>query len=358
METRCQISIAVPVFNEVSVVGLFHERLCAVLSAQPGGPHEIVYVDDGSSDGTLELLESFATRDPRVVVVSLSRNFGHQAALSAAMDHASGDCVVLMDGDLQDEPELIPALLARYHEGFDVVWVRRQCREGSFPKRILSFFYYRMIRALTLGEHPLDSGDFSLMSRRAVDAIRAVPERRRYLRGLRNWIGFCHTSISAPRPERAGGTTKFGPMRLFGLAFDGVFGFSFFPLRLITAAGALVFSLGGTLAFLDSEWSSPVCVILTLGFGMQLLALGVVGEYVVRIHSEVKGRPLYIVQRLIGSDAFRARRPAFDLGRPSRTSSSPSSGGIPAARIPSARLQPEAHLSVSPPARSESSSVQ
>ncbi|HET9684740.1 MAG TPA: glycosyltransferase family 2 protein, partial [Gemmatimonadaceae bacterium] len=218
--------MAIPLHNEEAGVGELLHRLGAVLDAIPGGPHEIVLVDDGSRDGTLALLEAAAKRDPRLVVVALSRNFGHQAALSAALDFVTGDVVVAMDGDLQDRPEAIPALLEKQREGYDVVYAQRAKRKESWPLRLSYFVFYRLLASLADTKLPLDSGDFALMTRRVVDQMRAAPEHHRYLRGLRSWVGFRQTGLVVERDERFAGTTSYGPLKLLKLASDGLFSFS------------------------------------------------------------------------------------------------------------------------------------
>jgi polyisoprenyl-phosphate glycosyltransferase len=287
-------------------------RLGAVLDAIPGGPHEIVLVDDGSTDRTLELLESAARRDHRLVVVALSRNFGHQIALSAALDFVSGDVTVAMDGDLQDRPEAIPALLAKHHEGYDVVYAQRAKRKESWLLRLSYFLFYRMLAALADTRMPLDAGDFALMSRRVVEQLRAAPERHRYVRGLRSWVGFRQTALVVERDERFAGSTHYGPLKLLKLASDGLFSFSIVPLRAMAILGLLAILLSGGFSLytlyaklvLHRAPAGFTSLMLFLSFlsGVHLFFLGVIGEYVGRIYQETKRRPLYVVGSVVRGD--------------------------------------------------------
>src|SRR5438093_7917416 len=237
MSPRLHLSVAVPVHNEETVLPEFLRRTRDVLDKLPGGPHQIVFVDDGSSDRTLEILGQAANADPRIVVISLSRNFGHQAALTAALDHVSGDAVVLMDGDLQDSPEIIPIFLQHYDEGYDVVYATRKRRKEGWWLKLCYFLFYRFQAMLSETRLPLDAGDFGLMSRRVVDQIRRMPEHHRYLRGLRSWVGFRQVAVPLDRLERHSGKSKYGFFKLLKLASDGIFAFSVVPLRAATLIG-------------------------------------------------------------------------------------------------------------------------
>ena len=306
--TEPRVSVAVPLYDEEENVPELLQRLSSILRGIPGR-HEIVVVDDGSSDRTLELLRGAALEGVDLVVVSLSRNFGHQAAFSAALDHATGDVIVMIDGDLQDPPELIPQLLAKHREGFDVVYARRGHRDAPWHLRALYRIFYRMMETMSDTPMPLDSGDFSLVTRRVADVMRNAPERQRYLRGLRAWAGFRQTGIEVPRPARAHGASKYTARKLFALAFDGLFSFSRIPLRVAASLGA--FTIVATLLFaayalfaklvLHRSPQGFTALILTMIFvsGVQLFFLGVIGEYVGRIHTEVKGRPRYVVAEVI-----------------------------------------------------------
>ncbi|HUQ46019.1 MAG TPA: glycosyltransferase family 2 protein [Gemmatimonadaceae bacterium] len=309
MKTAFRLSVAIPLHNEEAGVPELLRRLGAVLESIPGGPHEMVLVDDGSRDRTLELLQAAARRDPQLVIVALSRNFGHQAALSAALDYVSGDVVVAMDGDLQDRPEAIPALLAKHHEGFDVVYAQRVKRKESWPLRLSYFVFYRMLASLADTKLPLDSGDFALMSRQVVDQMRAAPEHNRYLRGLRSWVGFRQTGVVVERDERFAGTTNYGPIKLLKLASDGLFSFSIVPLRAAAMLGLVAILLSTAFSiytlyaklFLHRAPVGFTSIMLFMSFltGVQLFFLGIIGEYIGRIYQETKRRPLYVVGSVV-----------------------------------------------------------
>jgi len=306
----------VPLFNEEENLPELHRRVGAVLDALPGGPHQIVLVDDGSRDGTRAVMEKTARSDPRVVAVSLSRNFGHQPALSAAMDHCTGDVVVLLDGDLQDPPEEIPRFLAAYAGGYDVVYAKRERRKEPAWLRLCYWAYYRLLAHMAKPALPLDAGDFSLMSRRVVDEIRRSPERNRYLRGLRAWAGFRQLALPVERAWRHAGTSKYSFGRLVELGLDGIFSFSIIPIRAaaILGAGAVLLTVLYALyavwarIFLDRspQGFTAIVVIVTFVSGVLLFFLGVIGEYVGRIYEEVKARPLYVVDRVVSNGDVRA----------------------------------------------------
>jgi polyisoprenyl-phosphate glycosyltransferase len=308
MFAQPRVSLAIPIYNEEAVVPELVRRTTEVLDSLPGGPHEIVFVNDGSSDGTLEMLETAAENDSRIVVVELSRNFGHQTALAAALDQVSGDAVVLMDGDLQDPPEAVPTLIDYYRQGYDVVYVQRVNRKEHWWLRMCYFVFYRLLATLSSIELPLDSGDFGLMSRRVVDEICRMPEHHRYLRGMRTWVGFRQIGIPIERAARHAGKTKYSPLKLLKLAFDGIFAFSVVPLRAASILGAMAISC----SFLYALYSlyakfwlhSPqgfTALILAIIFlsGVNLFFLGIIGEYVGRVYEEAKARPHYVVRRVI-----------------------------------------------------------
>jgi dolichol-phosphate mannosyltransferase len=309
MMSAFRLSVAIPLHNEEAGIPELLRRLGIVLDSIPGGPHEMVLVDDGSRDRTLEMLQAAARRDPRLVVVALSRNFGHQAALSAALDYVSGDVIVAMDGDLQDRPEAIPALLAKHREGFDVVYAQRVKRKESWPLRLSYFVFYRLLASLADTRLPLDSGDFALMSRQVVDQMRAAPEHNRYLRGLRSWVGFRQTGLIVERDERFAGTTNYGPIKLLKLASDGLFSFSIVPLRAAAMLGLIAILLSAAFSFytlyaklfLDRAPAGFTAIMLFMSFltGVQLFFLGVIGEYIGRIYQETKRRPLYVVGSVV-----------------------------------------------------------
>lgn len=304
-----RLSLAIPVYNESDVLPELLRRLRSTLDAVPGGPHEIVFVDDGSRDRTLALLHAAAQEDARIVVVGLSRNFGHQAAITAALDHVQGDIVVIMDADLQDPPEAIPRFLEKHAEGFDVVYARRAERKEPWHLRLAYFLFYRLIAMLSATPLPLDTGDFALLSRPVVDALCRAPERHRYLRGLRTWVGFRQAAISVERSARFAGSSKYGTVKLLRLALDGLFAFSTAPLRAAAVVGAvavttaLLFVLYSMYAKFvlnrSPEGFTALIVAIVFSLGVQLLFLGVIGEYVGRMYDEVKARPHYIVREVV-----------------------------------------------------------
>lgn len=304
------LSVVAPVFNESGTLAELHRRLTATLTEVDS--YEIVLVDDGSKDGSWDVLLGLAAADPRLRLLRLSRNFGHQAALSAGLAAARGDAIVLMDADLQDPPEVIPQLVAKWREGFDVVYAVRGEREGEHPLRLASIsLFYRVLHRITPTEIPQNAGDFRLLSRRAADAIASMPERARFLRGMTSWIGFRQTGVAYTREARFAGESKYPLPKLVRLAFDGITSFSTAPIKLVTAIGfALVVFCMGVLAwtfyvrFFTSHhpqgWTSVIAVVLLLG-GVQLLSLGVIGQYVARIFDETKQRPLYLVDEVVES---------------------------------------------------------
>lgn len=309
MTSGLRVTVAVPVCNEEEVLPALLQRVGAVLDATPGGPHEIVLVDDGSADHTPELLEAAAKRDPRLVVVILSRNFGHQAALAAALRHATGDVTIVMDGDLQDPPEAIPALLERYRSGFDVVYAQRVGRKEAWWLRLSYFVFYRLLTRVSDLRLPLDSGDFALMSQRVVRELCRMPEHHRYLRGLRTWAGFRQVGIPVERARRSKGKSKYGVLQLFGLAFDGLFAFAITPLRAAAALGAVAIALSTLFAAYSlyaklvlqraPQGFTALILVITFLSGVNLFFLGLIGEYLGRVYEEVKARPLYVVNRVI-----------------------------------------------------------
>jgi glycosyltransferase involved in cell wall biosynthesis len=297
------LSVAAPMHDEEATVAPLHARVIAALE---GVPFELVIVDDGSRDGTPAALAELAAADERVKVVTLARSFGHQAALTAALEHTSGDVVVMLDGDLQDPPELIPTMLDRWREGADVVYAVRSAREGETAfKRTTASWFYRLFRGLADIDLTPESGDFRLMDRRALDALLAMPERNRFLRGMSVWIGFNQTAVTFEREPRTGGRTKYTLGRMLRFSFDAITSFSYRPLQIATLLG-FVFS---ALAFLaiplaivarytniyERGVPSVIVAVLLLG-GIQLICVGIIGEYVGRIYDEVKHRPLYVVR--------------------------------------------------------------
>jgi dolichol-phosphate mannosyltransferase len=310
--SRPLLSVVVPVYNEQDVIEALHSRLLQVLA--PSIPSfEVVFVNDGSRDNSAAMLDSVCRSDTRFKAIHFSRNFGHQAAVTAGMRAVDGQAVVVIDADLQDPPELIHDMMAKWKEGFDVVYAQKKRREGIGPiKRSAYYLYYRLLRRLTDVEVPPDTGDFCLMDRRIVDLINAMPERNRYVRGLRAWLGFNQTAIMFERPGRFAGETKYSFRRLVGLAMDGILSLSKAPLRLATYFGFVASGLSfvlmiafvierlfGSTHLAPRGWASTIVVILFLG-GVQLVCLGMIGEFIGRIYDEVKQRPLYIVGRTTG----------------------------------------------------------
>ena len=302
------LSVIVPVLNEEDNIPELVRRLKAALDG--GVPFDIIFVDDGSTDRTWRLLTSLHAEDPRVKSVRLARTFGHQAAISAGLRAATGDAVVVMDGDLQDAPEVVPEFVKRWLDGDDVVYAIRQSRQASWPKRVAYQVFYRLLARISAIDLPRDSGDFSLMDRRVVDVLNAMPERPRFVRGLRGWAGFRQSGVPCDRGERFGGRTKHTYRMLVRLALDGFFGFSNTPLQLASAFGIAVsgvsFALALALVLLNIAAGVPLhgttallLAVLFLG-GVQLICLGILGEYVGRIYDEVRARPPFVVAAIIG----------------------------------------------------------
>ncbi|MGH7539520.1 MAG: glycosyltransferase family 2 protein [Gemmatimonadota bacterium] len=313
MSERDTLSVVVPVFNEVAVVDAFYERTKRVLEDLPGLDHEIVFVDDGSSDGTFERLTELADRDPALRVVKFSRNFGHQIAITAGLDHALGDAVVVIDADLQDPPEVIADFVAKWREGYDVVYGVRADRDGETRAKLwTASLFYRLLRRFTNVEIPVDVGDFRLVSRRAADVLRGMREKDRFVRGLVSWVGFRQVGVPYARRARLAGKTKYPYRKMVKFAVDGITSFSSAPLKLASWLGYLssllaflylasVFvqkAMGGTI----QGWATIMVALLFLG-GVQLISLGIIGEYIGRIFNEIKPRPMYIVERVHGSAA-------------------------------------------------------
>lgn len=313
-----RLSIVAPMYNEAENLDNFFERIDKAL-APLAMSYEVVCVNDGSRDNTLDRLIMLRAKNPRIKVVNLSRNFGKDIALSAGIDHARGDAVIPIDSDLQDPPELIPTFVERWREGFDVVYGTRRTRQGEgwFKQATASWFYHALDRMTDI-DIPRDTGDFRLMDRKVVDAMGRLPEKTRFMKGLFAWVGFRQVAVLYDREPRHKGKTKWNYWRLWNFAIDGITAFSSFPLKvwsyvgLLVASGAFVYA-GILLAlyffspkkFDVPGYASTIIVILFLG-GIQLITLGVFGEYLARIYIEVKGRPLYIVRDLHGfGDAAR-----------------------------------------------------
>jgi glycosyltransferase involved in cell wall biosynthesis len=330
-ERRMLLSVVVPCLNEQEVLRQTNQQLIAVLQQAPVN-FEIIYVDDGSTDSTPDVLRELQLHDARIRVVRFSRNFGHQVAITGGIEHASGDAVVIIDADLQDPPEVILEFLAKWLDGFDVVYGVRTERDGETQfKRWTAKMFYRFIRRLSDTRIPLDTGDFRLMDRRVVDSLLSMPERDRFVRGMVSWLGFSQVGVPYHRASRAAGATKFSLFKMARFALDGIFSFSILPLRLATWTGfaaSAVAVLGIIIILLDTYlhlpgmvkgWSSTVIAVLFIG-GVQLICLGIIGEYVGRIYGESKRRPLYVVRERMGFEtqsqsAARSPRPRIAARR-------------------------------------------
>lgn len=303
-------SIVVPVFNEEKNLNELHARLVRVLLPL-GSEFEIIFIDDGSTDGSLQKIEDLRRNDPRVKYLSFSRNFGHEAASTAGLDHALGHAVILMDADLQDPPEAIPDMIARWKEGYDVVYACRRSRAGeSLSRRLTSFLFYRLIDRLTNVTIPVDTGDFRLLDQRVVKDFRRCRERNRFVRGLVSWVGYRQIGVSFDREPRRAGKSKYDVVKRIILSFDAITGYSIVPLRLALILGFFVvtMSLIGGLAviiqklFLGLPIPGYAFLVVSMFFlgGSQLFLLGVVGEYVGKMYIEIQRRPLYLVKKKEG----------------------------------------------------------
>lgn len=322
-EQRTMLSIIVPVFNEREVIREFHRRLGAAVIAIAVDEVEILYVNDGSTDETLDILLQLTKSDRRVQILDLSRNFGKEAAMSAGLDHVRGDAAVIIDADLQDPPELIPEMIKGWREGYDVVYMRRLSREGeTWLKKGTARAFYALMGRIGRVKVPENVGDFRLLSRRAIEALKQMPERTRFMKGLFAWIGFPAKEIVYHRDPRHAGVTKWNYWNLWNLALEGITSFTVTPLKvasyvgMLTSLGAFVFGLfvlGKSLLFGDPVpgYPSLMVVMLFLG-GLQLLAIGIVGEYLGRMFIETKQRPLYLLNRHY---LPRQKRPTLTLVR-------------------------------------------
>lgn len=318
-----ELSVVVPVFNEEQVIDECRRRLHSVLDAMMRtdsvaevllNGYEVIFVDDGSRDATAEKAHAIAARYSQVRVISLSRNFGHQAAITAGMEAAVGEAIVVIDADLQDPPELIPTMVERWRSGFEVVYAQRERRSGeSLFKRLTAKLYYRLLNALSDVEIPLDTGDYRLIDRKVRDALMRLPERHRYVRGLVAWLGFRQCAVRFERHERFAGATKYPLRKMISFALDGLTSFSNKPLELagtlgwLVSAGSFIYLVAviGLKIFTNatvSGWASTVGVSLLLN-GVVLIVLGIFGQYLGRIYDEVKARPLYVVREEERTDA-------------------------------------------------------
>jgi dolichol-phosphate mannosyltransferase len=325
---RGTLSVVVPLYNEEGNVTELLRRLLEILARVPDlDAYEIIAVDDGSKDGTLGALRAAAAQVPQLVVVSLSRNFGHQIAATAGLDESRGDAIILMDGDLQDPPELILRFVEKWREGYDVVYATRQKRRGESPFKVLTArVFYRVTERLTSVAIPVDTGDFRLMSRRVVDALTRSRERHRFLRGLVSWVGYRQIGITYDRDARFTGKTKYPLSKMLKFAIDGITSFSEIPLRFATYLGFLTSGFAFVYAVVvlmlkffrhnAPGYTSMMLAILFLG-GVQLITIGILGEYVGRIYDEIKARPLYLLSSVERNpqSALQRREPAAAAAR-------------------------------------------
>ena len=315
---RQLISIVVPTFNEEAVLPEFHETVSAAIAGQPYD-FELVYVNDGSSDNTVAVIKQLAGTDNRITLIDLSRNFGKEIALTAGLQKAAGDAVVVIDADLQDPPELIPELISEWENGYDVIYAQRTRRRGeSLLKRTTSHFFYRVIQRISKVAIPSDTGDFRILSRRAVNALNTFNEQHRFMKGLFAWIGYRQKAVLYQRDSRHAGETKWNYWKLWNLALDGITSFTIAPLKiatylgLLTATGAFAYGIYMVIDTLVHGnpvpgYPSLIVIILMLG-GVQLVAIGIIGEYLGRIFNETKRRPLYFINEYLPSPVASNRR--------------------------------------------------
>lgn len=311
------LTVLVPVYNEEAVIGEFYRRTVDVCETLEGTRFELLFIDDGSSDRSIELLHDLIQDDPRVSLIRLSRNFGKEAALTAGLDHVDSDAVIIIDADLQDPPELIPDMLKLWRQGYDTVYGQRTERHGeSFTKKVTASAFYRLMAHVGRFSIPRDTGDFRLLSRRAVNALKSLPESNRFMKGLFSWIGYPQIALKYSRDPRHAGDTKFNYWKLWNFALDGITSFTTLPLKLASYIGVLLafgsFVYGAYVVVKTLLWGDPVpgypslmTVILFIG-GIQLMFLGVLGEYLGRMFDETKRRPLYLIQEHVrGSENER-----------------------------------------------------
>lgn len=309
---RPKYSVVVPAYNEEEVIGETYKRLSKVMLGM-GETYELVFVNDGSRDRTAELIAEYCETDSAVRLVNFSRNFGHMPAISAGMAHARGEAIFIIDADLQDPPEIFPQMAEKWREGYHVVYGQRKKREGeSFFKKVSAKIFYRFIRRMTSVDLPVDTGEFRLIDRKVCDAVNRLPEKHRYIRGLVSWVGFKQTAVMYVRQERFAGQTKYPLRKMIAFAIDATAAFSYKPLRIATTLGFLI-SIGSFIhiaiilfqwLFTSTTipgWASTISVVLLMQ-GIVLMILGIMGEYIGRIYAEVKNRPSYIVQEIIGHD--------------------------------------------------------
>ena len=304
-----ELSVVIPVYNEAENIPVLYDRIRGVLE-RASIDFEIVFVDDGSCDESVHKVEEIGASDKRIVVIELARNFGHQVAITAGLDFARGRAIAVMDADLQDPPEVLPEFVAKWREGNEVVYAVRAARKEGWLKRASYSIFYRLLRHVANIDIPLDAGDFCVMDRRVVDLLKSMPERNRFVRGIRSWVGFRQTGIPFERDARHAGKSKYSVFGLMVLALDGLVSFSYVPLRIITFIGFVVSLMSISLAVfytmvklqfgLNPPGFATIVVAICFFSGVQLITLGVIGEYVGRIFEEAKKRPMYILRRVSG----------------------------------------------------------
>jgi len=312
------VSLVVPVFNEQEVLGAFYERTSRALGSIESMSYELIFIDDGSRDTSYEQLAAFAAKDPHVQVIKFSRNFGHQIAISAGIDHARGDCVAVIDADLQDPPEVIADMVSQWKQGFDVVYGVRSDRAGETRLKLwTASMFYKMLGRLTNIHIPPNVGDFRLMSRRVIDQVKTLREKDRFVRGLVSWVGFRQTGVTYRRDARYAGETKYPFRKMLKFSFDGITSFSTLPLKLatwmgtITAVIAVMYLLGvfvqKLMGYTVQGWATIMVAMLFMG-SVQLICLGILGEYVGRVFNEVKPRPMYVVEEILACKPDRTTK--------------------------------------------------
>ncbi|MBI4004836.1 glycosyltransferase family 2 protein [Candidatus Roizmanbacteria bacterium] len=304
-------SLILPVLNEQETIGDLYDRVKKTLNGLTG-QHEIIFINDGSTDSTSLLLRKLHDKDKTVKVINFSRNFGHQVAVTAGLHYCSGEYVAILDADLQDPPEILPKFFAKLDEGYDTAYAIRKKRKESIVKKIAYNSFYRILRSISNTGIPLDSGDFCVMNRKVVDAINSLPERNRFIRGIRSWVGFKQIGIEYERASRKAGESKYTLRKLFKLAFDGIFSFSYVPLQFMFLLGSIAIALSiiGSLAAIYLRYfttaynqvpgfATTIILVMFIG-GLQLFSIGIMGEYLRRVYDEIKRRPPYIVHSLLG----------------------------------------------------------
>ena len=304
-------SIIVPVFNEEENLNTLYKRIKDVLK-KLNGEHEIILINDGSYDSTSVLLKKLHDKDSNVKIINFSRNFGHQVAVSAGLKYSSGDYIAILDGDLQDPPEILPKFFKKLEDGYDAVYAIRKNRKENIFKKISYSLFYRLLKKVSSIDIPLDSGDFSVMNRRVVDAVNSLPERNRFVRGLRSWVGFKQIGLEYTRDKRLAGKSKYNLRKLFKLAFDGIFSFSYIPLQFMFYLGliSLLLSILGSIVaiyfrFFTTAYSrvpgfaTTIILVMFVG-GLILFSVGIMGEYIRRIYDEIKARPQFIIESTLG----------------------------------------------------------